>query len=88
MSSPATPSDSARVDAAASAHPTATAPRSRGTSRGTAPATGRPRRGGGMRRRGKEPEGPRASLKQLLPFIFEHKRILVVVVVLSIFGAA
>ena len=41
-----------------------------------------------MRRRGKEPEGPRASLKQLLPFIFEHKRILVVVVVLSIFGAA
>ena len=59
-------------------------------SRSTAAAAStRPRRGGGsMRRRGGEPEGPRASLKQLLPFIFEHKRIIVAVVILSILGAA
>ena len=41
-----------------------------------------------MGRRGKQAEGPRASFKQLLPFIFEHKRILAVVIVLSIVGAA
>jgi ATP-binding cassette subfamily B protein len=39
------------------------------------------------RGRRKAPEGPRASLRQLLPFLFEHKRVLVVVVLLSIFGA-
>jgi ATP-binding cassette, subfamily B, bacterial len=33
-------------------------------------------------------EGPRASLRQLLPFVFEHKRVLSVVIVLSILGAA
>lgn len=76
MSSPATPSDSSHVAAAASP-----------LSPATAVAPGRARRGS-SRRRGTEPEGPRASLKQLLPFIFEHKRTLVVVVVLSIFGAA
>jgi len=32
--------------------------------------------------------GPRASLRQLLPFIAEHRGVLVVVVVLSLFGAA
>ena len=32
-------------------------------------------------------EGPRASLKQLLPFLFEHRRVLVIVVILSIVGA-
>ncbi|MFH8250644.1 ABC transporter ATP-binding protein [Microbacterium sp. B2969] len=32
-------------------------------------------------------EGPRASLKQLLPFLFEHKRVLVIVALLSIVGA-
>jgi ATP-binding cassette, subfamily B, bacterial len=35
----------------------------------------------------KVPEGPRASFRQLLPFIFEHKRTLVVVAVLSVLGA-
>jgi ATP-binding cassette subfamily B protein len=40
------------------------------------------------RGRRKTPEGPRASLTQLLPFLFEHKRVLVVVVLLSVFGAA
>ncbi len=39
-------------------------------------------------RRGRaQAEGPRASFGQLLPFIFEHKRTLVVVAVLSILGA-
>ena len=40
------------------------------------------------RRRGRKvPEGPRATFGQLLPFIFEHKRTLVVVAVLSVLGA-
>ena len=33
-------------------------------------------------------EGPRASLKQLLPFLFEHRRVLILVAILSIIGAA
>ncbi|MBT2485214.1 MULTISPECIES: ABC transporter ATP-binding protein [unclassified Microbacterium] len=40
------------------------------------------------RGRGAQPEGPRATFRQLLPFLFEHKRTLVVVAVLSVFGAA
>lgn len=47
----------------------------------TAPAAGR-------RGRRAPQEGPRASLKQLLPFLFEHKRVLVIVAILSVFGAA
>jgi ATP-binding cassette, subfamily B, bacterial len=47
----------------------------------SSPTTGR--RG----RRGTQ-EGPRASLRQLLPFVFEHKRVLSVVIALSIVGAA
>lgn len=47
-----------------------------------APPTSR-RRGRGR----KTPEGPRATFRQLLPFIFEHKRTLVVVAVLSVLGA-
>jgi len=40
------------------------------------------------RRRGrKAPEGPRATFGQLLPFLFEHKRVLVVIAVLSVLGA-
>ncbi|MCJ1706616.1 ABC transporter ATP-binding protein [Microbacterium sp. VKM Ac-2923] len=39
-------------------------------------------------RRGRRvPEGPRASFRQLLPFLLEHKRTLVVVAVLSLLGA-
>ena len=38
-------------------------------------------------RRGRKQEGPRASLKQLLPYIFEHKKVIAVVVGLSIIGA-
>ncbi|MFG6446552.1 ABC transporter ATP-binding protein [Microbacterium sp. P07] len=33
-------------------------------------------------------EGPRASFRQLLPFLFEHKKVLVVVALLSVVGAA
>ena len=41
----------------------------------------------GRRGRRAPEEGPRASLKQLLPFLLEHRRVLVVVVILSIVGA-
>lgn len=50
-----------------------------------APARAARTRGRGRRR---VPEGPRASLRQLLPFLFEHKRTLSVVIVLSLLGAA
>jgi ATP-binding cassette subfamily B protein len=42
------------------------------------------------RRRGRraQPDGPRATFRQLLPFLFEHKKVVVVVAVLSIVGAA
>lgn len=46
--------------------------------------TATPRRRG----RGAQQDGPRATFRQLLPFLFEHKRTLVVVAVLSVFGAA
>lgn len=41
------------------------------------------------RRRGRNApqEGPRASLKQLLPFLLEHKGVLIVVALLSVVGA-
>lgn len=42
----------------------------------------------GRRGRGAPQDGPRASFRQLLPFLFEHKRTLIVVAVLSLFGAA
>lgn len=48
----------------------------------SAPATSR-RRG----RRAEPEEGPRARLSQLLPYIFEHKAVVVLIVVLSIAGA-
>jgi len=41
-----------------------------------------------MARRGAQTEGPRASVKQLLPYLLEHKSVLSVVVVLSVLGAA
>ncbi|WP_136036009.1 ABC transporter ATP-binding protein [Microbacterium sp. K35] len=40
------------------------------------------------RRRGAQPDGPRATFRQLLPFLFEHKRTLIVVAILSVIGAA
>ena len=46
-------------------------------------------RRGMMRRRGEVgEEGPRARFSQLLPYLFEHKKVLGVVTVLSILGAA
>jgi ATP-binding cassette subfamily B protein len=44
-----------------------------------------PRRG---RRRASHDDGPRASLRQLLPFLLEHRGVLAVVAALSIVGAA
>ncbi|ROS25268.1 ATP-binding cassette subfamily B protein [Rathayibacter sp. PhB127] len=44
-------------------------------------------RGGRRPRRGKD-DGPRASFAQLVPYLLEHRGILSVVVVLSLFGAA
>ena len=41
----------------------------------------------GRARRAKADEGPRATFRQLLPYLFEHKRTLAVVVVLSILSA-
>lgn len=40
------------------------------------------------RGRGAPQDGPRATFRQLLPFLFEHKRTLIVVAILSVFGAA
>ncbi|MGO2745463.1 ABC transporter ATP-binding protein [Microbacterium sp.] len=40
------------------------------------------------RGRGAPQDGPRATFRQLLPFLFEHKRTLIIVGVLSIIGAA
>ncbi|MGO4595358.1 ABC transporter ATP-binding protein [Leifsonia sp. 2TAF2] len=51
----------------------------------TAPAPARRRRGFG---RAADDAGPRARFSQLLPYLLEHKRVLSVVVVLSILGAA
>ena len=40
-------------------------------------------------RRGRPaPTGPRAKFSQLLPYLFEHKKVLTVVIVLSVLGAA
>jgi len=38
--------------------------------------------------RGAQQDGPRATFRQLLPFLFEHKRTLIVVAILSVVGAA
>jgi ATP-binding cassette subfamily B protein len=48
----------------------------------SASAPARARRG-----RRAQPEGPRASFRQLLPFLFEHRGVLVVVAILSVLGA-
>ncbi|WP_404472811.1 ABC transporter ATP-binding protein [Microbacterium aerolatum] len=40
------------------------------------------------RGRGAPQDGPRANFRQLLPFLFEHKRTLIIVAVLSVVGAA
>ncbi|RFA22576.1 ABC transporter ATP-binding protein [Subtercola boreus] len=43
---------------------------------------------GRRRRGGTEPEGPRARFSDLLPYLLEHKKVLVFVTVLSVLGAA
>ncbi|MDR6904723.1 ATP-binding cassette subfamily B protein [Agromyces sp. 3263] len=46
-----------------------------------------PARRSSFGRRGTPPTGPRATFRQLLPFIFEHRPVLIWVAVLSIIGA-
>ncbi|GAA3875183.1 ABC transporter ATP-binding protein [Leifsonia kafniensis] len=53
-----------------------------------APAAPRPSGRSRFGRRGAEQVGPRASFKQLLPYLLEHKKVLSVVIVLSVIGAA
>ncbi|MEJ1156190.1 ABC transporter ATP-binding protein [Microbacterium marmarense] len=48
----------------------------------TPATTARPPRG-----RRRKQEGPRASFRQLLPFLFEHRGVLIVVAILSVLGA-
>ncbi|NII50120.1 ABC transporter ATP-binding protein [Frigoribacterium endophyticum] len=43
------------------------------------------RRGLGRRPR---PEGPRATFRQLVPYLFEHRKVMVFIIVLSVLGAA
>ncbi|NRD25364.1 ABC transporter ATP-binding protein [Frigoribacterium sp. VKM Ac-2836] len=35
-----------------------------------------------------QPEGPRATFSQLLPYLFEHKKVMAFIIVLSVLGAA
>ncbi|MFT2816990.1 ABC transporter ATP-binding protein [Leifsonia sp. A12D58] len=42
----------------------------------------------GSRRSPRDTTGPRATFSQLLPYLFEHKKVLAVVAVLSVIGAA
>ncbi|MBM7504074.1 ABC transporter ATP-binding protein [Agromyces aurantiacus] len=51
-----------------------------------APAGGERRRSP-FGRRGETPPGPRATFRQLLPFLFEHRPVLILVAALSIVGA-
>ena len=53
-----------------------------------APAVGRPTGRSRFGRRGTPHVGPRATFKQLLPYLLEHKKVLSVVIVLSVIGAA
>jgi ABC-type multidrug transport system fused ATPase/permease subunit len=48
----------------------------------------RPRAKSRFGRRGAAAEGPRAKFSQLLPYLFEHKKVLGFVIVLSVLGAA
>ncbi|MFD5866133.1 ABC transporter ATP-binding protein [Agromyces sp. NPDC127015] len=50
-------------------------------------AAERPARTSPFGRRGEQPPGPRATFRQLLPFIFEHRPVLIWVAVLSVIGA-
>ncbi|SJN13467.1 hypothetical protein FM113_17920 [Leucobacter sp. 7(1)] len=54
-----------------------------------APAEERPKRGRGRGTSGDKdgPRGPRASLKELIPYLFEQRRLLVVALVLGVIGA-
>ena len=53
-----------------------------------APAVDRPTGRSRFGRRGTPQGGPRATFKQLLPYLLEHRKVLSVVIVLSVIGAA
>ncbi|MBD8584999.1 ABC transporter ATP-binding protein [Frigoribacterium sp. CFBP 8766] len=53
-----------------------------------APAPAPARRGRAGRTGRREADGPRATFRQLLPYLFEHKKVMVVIIVLSVLGAA
>jgi ABC-type multidrug transport system fused ATPase/permease subunit len=57
------------------------------SSSSTSPSASSPRPSRGFGR-GRKDDGPRATFRQLLPYLTEHRRILSVVIVLSILGAA
>src|SRR6185312_10946719 len=64
---------------------------SRSTSSSSSPASARPASARPARSRGfgrAKDDGPRATFGQLLPYILEHKKVLSLVVTLSILGAA
>ena len=75
--------EASAVSSAGSPPAASTRAESAGASAGGRP-TGRPRFG----RRGAAQVGPRASFAQLLPYLLEHKKVLSVVIVLSVIGAA
>ncbi|GAA4265448.1 ABC transporter ATP-binding protein [Frondihabitans peucedani] len=83
---PASPSASSRGAAPAPRPTPAPAPRrARGLGRGRSKRVRPPK----LDRNGRPiPEGPRATFSQLLPFLFEHKPMLAVIIVLSVLGAA
>ena len=84
--STSTPDDQARAVEAA---PTgARAARSAtGGSAAAAAATEPRRRRSPFGRRAADETGPRASLRQLLPYVLEHRKIMIVVLILSILGS-
>ncbi|MCU1481088.1 MAG: transporter, fusion protein [Subtercola sp.] len=59
------------------------------SSTGSGRSSGGGRGGGGRSRgRGRTAEGPRAKFSDLLPYLTEHKKVLAIVIVLSLIGAA
>lgn len=76
-----------RADDPAGAGPTAAAGAADSATPGRPERPEREARRTPFGRRGETPPGPRATFRQLLPFIFEHRPVLIVVAALSIVGA-
>ncbi|THG30883.1 ABC transporter ATP-binding protein [Naasia lichenicola] len=69
-----------------SARPASTTGSTPESAPGATPTTG-PARRSLFGRRAADDTGPRASLSQLLPYLLEHRRVMVLVLILSIFGS-